>query len=97
MSRASHLTSSSTHGFHKVVAAPAVRYLVRHLHPSQVLPDGTTAPAADVVVSYSTSLKAAMSYAISTASRYAGIVYADDGSGGPYTFLRSFKPGRAAG
>lgn len=97
MSRQTHAPSSSSSGFHKVKSAPIVRYLVRHTHPASVLPDGSTAPAADVVIGYSAALKEAMSYAISTASRYQGIIYGDDGSGGPYSFIRSFKPGRASG
>lgn len=71
-----------------------LRLLVRHWHPGEPKEDGSPGPREDVVVSYSCQLPDAMMYAVSTASRYEGIIYADYGDG-PYEFIRSFKPKRA--
>ena len=70
-----------------------IRWVVTHLH-SPLPEDGKTkAPAEEVRVSYSAEHKDSLSFAINTASRYEGIIYADTGDRF-YTFIRSYAPSK---
>ena len=63
-----------------------LRWLVRHFHRAD-----PSAPAEEVIVSYSNDLPGGLSYAINTASRYEGTIYADVGAK-DYEFFRSYAP-----
>jgi hypothetical protein len=66
-----------------------LRWIVTHLH-APLLEDGKTrAPVEEVRVSYNSEHKDALSFAINTASRYEGTIYADTGDRF-YTFVRSY-------
>jgi hypothetical protein len=67
---------------------------VTHLH-APLLEDGhTRAPAEEVRVSYNTEHDDALSFAINTASRYEGTIYADTGDRF-YTFFRSYAKAKS--
>lgn len=64
------------------------RFLVFHWH-EPLLEGNTRAPREEVSVSYNTELPDALMYAINTASRYQGTIYADVGKR-DYEFFRSY-------
>lgn len=65
-----------------------IRFIVRHHHR----PDPSL-PREEVLIGYHNDLPEAFSYAVSTASRYHGVIYAEYPSEG-YVFVRSYSEGR---
>ena len=68
-----------------------LRYLVRHFHQPIAAEQGEV-----VVVSYNTAHERSFEYAIHTAKRYGGTIYADYGENDPetraplYSYLRGY-------
>lgn len=79
---------------HQYASSKPTRYVVRHHHLDQ---DNPTARAQEVIVGYHTDHPDAFSFAVHTASRYQGVIYADYGPEEAYVFVRSYVKRRDEG